>query len=67
MTKLNFDIMCGVGAVLSGRIFRNSIILVVIRSSLLQMFCTFLTRGFSRIFFFLELSKIGKQNIFTLF
>ena len=60
MTKLNFGIMCGVGAILSGRIFQKSIILVVIRSPLLQMFCTFLTRGFNEIFFFQELPKIGK-------
>ena len=67
VTELNFGIMCGVGAVLSRRLFRNSIILVVIRSLPLQMLCTFLTRGFTGIFFFLKLSKIGKLNIFTLF
>ena len=67
MKKLNFGIICGVGAVLSRRLFQNSIISVVFRSLLLQMLCTFLTRGFTGIFFFLKLPKIGKQNISTLF
>ena len=31
------------------------------------MLCTFLTRGFTGIFFFLELPKIGNLNISTLF
>ena len=44
--------MCGVGVVLSERYFRNFIALVVIRGLLLRMLCTFLTRGFTRIFNF---------------
>ena len=58
--ELNFGIMCGVGAVLSRRLFRNTITLVIVRSLLSQMLCTFLTRGFTGIFFFLKHPKIGK-------
>ena len=54
--ELNFGIMCGVGAVLTRRLFRNTIV----RSLLSQMLCTFLTRGFTGIFFFLKHPKIGK-------
>ena len=59
--------MCGVGVVLSKRHFRNFIALVVIRGLLLRMLCTFLTRGFTRIFTFLGMPKIGNWNIFYTF
>ena len=65
--ELYFGIMCGVGVVLFGRHFRNSITLVVIRSLLLMMLCTFLIRGFTGIFNFLGLHKIGKRNTSTPF
>ena len=58
--------MCGVRVVLSGRLFQNSIALVVIMGLLLRML-TFLTRGFIRIFYFLGMSKIENWNIYTLF
>ena len=65
--ELYFGIMCGVGVVLFGRHFRNFITLVVTRSLLLMMLCTFLIRGFTGIFNFLGLHKIGKRNTSTPF
>ena len=59
--------MCGVGVVLSRRHFWNFIALVVIRGLLSRMLCTFLTKGFTRIFNFLGMPKIGNWNIFTFF
>ena len=61
--ELGFGIICGVGAELFERHFQNSIALVVTRNLLLQMSCFFLIRGFTRIFNFVELSKIRRWNI----
>ena len=60
--ELGFGIICGVGAELFERHFQNSIALVVTRNLLLQMSCFFLIRGFTRIFNFVELSKIRIFN-----
>ena len=61
--ELGFGIICGVGAVLFERHFPNSIALVVTRNLLLRMSCFFLINGFTGIFNFVELTKIGSWNI----
>ena len=59
----NFGSMCGVGIVLSKRLFQNFIVLVRQGTLLWQRLCVGLVGGFTGIFTFVVHCKIGRKNL----